>query len=490
MENAKSRASTTTTTTSTSHHHAGRIFINSHGYRDTGGPEALLQLALALHVHGHAVHLFPVRGGGGIAPAFLKEYPLLKGIPIMTKPVPTTIHDVVVLSDAELCENRYGHARVLHWILNDKIYNTSLSRSPWKGCTPIAHNALIGERFRAPVVRPYTRPSTSELCRSVRAAESGASSSTVAPRDLILLDNDNPPAVRDALPSAIWVHNFTKAGVHELLRRAVVIIDWTMVGSERLPIEALLCGAKVLTARDEPYNSAAGADFDLPADAFVGRVEELPARVANVNTMGWPDAAVAHFDGLNQTTMYLDAVRAGIVPGRPPQPTSPPPSAPSISPSQHHRHPRHPPSAHHLGMPSPPPLAPLPPPHQPNVYNMAASTSAAAAVARGEALVHCPTDGSYAAPWHHGNLLCRPPTTGACNSSFKLQQRLSGHGKCFPDGDLLVNTNIMWGGYGCYPGLGILWVVNRCSGRFACESGRIITCGSSASNGHTNCSCG
>ena len=54
---------------------------------------------------------------------------------------------------------------------------------------------------------------------------------------------------------------------------------------------------------------------------------------------------------------------------------------------------------------------------------------------------------------------------------------------------MLVGGEIMWGGYGCYPGLDVVWVVNRCSGRFMCESGRTVVCGSSQSKGHTNCSC-
>ena len=47
----------------------------------------------------------------------------------------------------------------------------------------------------------------------------------------------------------------------------------------------------------------------------------------------------------------------------------------------------------------------------------------------------------------------------------------------------------MWGGFGCYPGLDMVWVENRCAARLMCENGRSIACGTSAFNGHTNCSC-
>ena len=81
------------------------------------------------------------------------------------------------------------------------------------------------------------------------------------------------------------------------------------------------------------------------------------------------------------------------------------------------------------------------------------------------------------------------PTTGACGPAYKLLVRLSRHGKCFPDGDPLVNSGVMMGGYGCYPGEDVIWVVNRCSGKFMCENGKTILCGTSALNTHQNCSC-
>jgi hypothetical protein len=100
-------------------------------------------------------------------------------------------------------------------------------------------------------------------------------------------------------------------------------------------------------------------------------------------------------------------------------------------------------------------------------------------------LVQCPSS----SPHHNGSYVCHPPTTGACNSSYRLVQRLSHHGKCFPDGDPYVESGIMMGGFGCYPGLDIVWVTNRCSGRFTCENGRTILCGTSKINTHQNCTC-
>ena len=124
-----------------------------------------------------------------------------------------------------------------------------------------------------------------------------------------------------------------------------------------------------------------------------------------------------------------------------------------------------------------------------SVYDATVAGAAAIYVGAGGNLVPCPISGSYAAPWHNGSLVCRSPTTGTCNSTFSLQKRLSGHGKCFPDGDFLVGQQIMWGGYGCYPGLDKVWVVNRCAARMTCENGRTVNCGTSSNNGHTNCSC-
>ena len=175
-------------------------------------------------------------------------------------------------------------------------------------------------------------------------------------------------------------------------------------------------------------------------------------------------------------------------PSHPHHPRHPPPHPhhPHHPPPHPHR-PRHPPPLPHPPR-HPPPLRQPPPPAQ-NAYAMTARKAAAAAAEAGETLVRCPTEGAYAAPWHSSQRLCREPTTGTCNSSFKLGARLSGHGKCFPDGDPLVGAAIMWGGFGCYPGLDMIWVTNRCAGRFSCENGRSIACGSSKDNKHTNCSC-
>lgn len=122
-------------------------------------------------------------------------------------------------------------------------------------------------------------------------------------------------------------------------------------------------------------------------------------------------------------------------------------------------------------------------------YEAQALASAASAAGKNVTLVPCPMSGPYASPWHNGSRVCQPPTTGTCNATFQLLRRTSGHGKCFPDGDPLVSGQIMWGGYGCYPGQERVWVVNRCAGRFVCESGRMVTCGKSANNGWTECQC-
>lgn len=138
---------------------------------------------------------------------------------------------------------------------------------------------------------------------------------------------------------------------------------------------------------------------------------------------------------------------------------------------------------HHSPPPLPPPRAPM------NLYEAAAAAFAAAAPSKHIKLVPCPISGPYAAPWHKGAQVCQLPTTGTCNATFQLQRRLSAHGKCFPDGDPLVGSHIMWGGYGCYPNENRIWVTNRCAGKFVCENGRTLLCGSSANNSRVECPC-
>ena len=51
----------------------------------------------------------------------------------------------------------------------------------------------------------------------------------------------------------------------QLLASASIVIDWCMVGTERMPVEAVLCGAVLLTSACRKGGGADPRDFPLPA---------------------------------------------------------------------------------------------------------------------------------------------------------------------------------------------------------------------------------
>ena len=124
-------------------------------------------------------------------------------------------------------------------------------------CGFIAHSFWMSSNYSralvqlppSMVIRPYISPSISAFC-SASPSKSGVAS------PLILVDSDTSSAVRWELERACntsvcevkRVIRVPRSQVLQLLARASIVVDWCMVGSERLPIEATLCGAVLLTS--------------------------------------------------------------------------------------------------------------------------------------------------------------------------------------------------------------------------------------------------
>ena len=231
------------------------IYVDSCAQVNTGGPEALIQLALALTPHRN-VSLFPV----DIHPRFTVEYPAIRNLPQAAPNAQLTNDDIVILPEIRRCR-AFGGARVFIWLL-------AATRAPKNKCTYIAHNSRISELFGGlPIIRPYITPSTVRFCRRARQSNSN--------RSLILIDNDSPAELSKL---GTVIRGYSRSHLMNMLVRARYIIDWVFVGSERMPIEGLLCGAHVLTSRD-PRNSALGADFAFPNRSFVDTYEDLRRRI-------------------------------------------------------------------------------------------------------------------------------------------------------------------------------------------------------------------
>ena len=265
------------------------IYIDTNAHRNTGGPEALIQLALTL---GHRnISMFPTSLHG----RFVQEYP---GIRYLKQAVPhanLTHDDIVILSEVQRCTS-FGDARVFIWLLSS---NNNYMHKENNTCTYIAHDSAISRMFGGvPIIRPYITPSTVQFCRQARRSSEN--------RRLILIDND--------APSQLWklgtvVRGYARPQVMHMLSQARYIIDWKFVGSERMPIEGLLCGAYVLTSR-HPENSALGSDFMFPNQSFVDTYDDIIHRIREKRNPPHMTKAIAEFEALGPNTMWNEAQTA------------------------------------------------------------------------------------------------------------------------------------------------------------------------------------
>ena len=278
-------------------------WVQTRAHWDSGGPEALVQLACALHSNGHNVSIYPTK----IAPHFKSEYPCISLLPQRSVEL-ARAGDVVIGPNDHPCPAG-SDARLFVWLLSNL---SPPQRSP--PCIPLAHNMWLARRHGAPLIRPYITPSVAAYCATVLRLRRHS-------RDLILLDSDVPPHVARSVAkrfpnTSLLVSGFSRGAVRALLPRAAHVVDWSFVGSERLPIEAVLCGANLITSSDR-RNCALESDFGpLPRSSIV---DSVPALLSALSAPLPPLRALAPMraafggDALNASTLYADLQIAGVV---------------------------------------------------------------------------------------------------------------------------------------------------------------------------------
>jgi hypothetical protein len=276
------------------------IWIETQAFADQGGPEALVQLALAFWALKAQVSIFPI--GKKINAHILNNYPLIANIP-QAYPVYAGPKDVVIIPEMLRCRP-YSRARVFVYILS--VYPKFLGK-----CGKIAHNQRLAEIFDTPhVIRPYVTPYIREACRHSYARR-------YSHRSHVLMDNDAPDELSDLLRKKIgervWVtkrRHFVRSRTLAVLQNADYVVDWNFVGSERLPIEAVLCGATLITST-APNNSARGIDFALPPTAFVKTYDDVAQTIENKHRSNM-DGMNNAFGSLNSTTMMRDVCKMSV----------------------------------------------------------------------------------------------------------------------------------------------------------------------------------
>jgi hypothetical protein len=273
-----------------------RVFIDgSNMYNPTGGPEALIQLSLAffsflphqtqilpykdIAVHWNILDSVKYLMGDKthhftefIHPRFQSEYPQSARIPI-AHARDMVAGDILILPEIWPCpENLVADGISVHiWVLGASEH--MLSKLSKSNCSILSHNYWLSHNLGVNI------PSTSVLRPYVASSVLPKTQTTLAmKRDLILIDNDSPLDVVDSIfhfcedfgCTAVVVKDFTQPQLLLLYEKAKIVIDWCMRGNERMPIEAVLHGALLITSDCECAQDQ--RDFPIPQQNIVPHI--------------------------------------------------------------------------------------------------------------------------------------------------------------------------------------------------------------------------
>jgi hypothetical protein len=138
----------------------------------------------------------------------------------------------------------------------------------WKeqGCKVIAHNFYLGVAQNLPpekILRPYISP-------SFIVHEKALAKSKSKKENLILIDRNTPWSVKAALAdhckalgcTVTVMQGMKQAELGPLYDKAKIVVDWCLVGSERMPIEAGLRGALLVSSNCKSVKDF--RDFPIP----------------------------------------------------------------------------------------------------------------------------------------------------------------------------------------------------------------------------------
>ena len=198
----------------------------------------------------------------------IAEYPFVEHIPTLHS---SELHrgDLLVLQETLDCPRDLVQrgVTVAIYLLSDMSVESN-QRFLDAGCHLIAHSYWLSTREGAHikndlpmsnVIRPYMHDRMKILCKNPlnKRRSNGLPS--------VLIDNDVSDAVKKVLLKrvhSVVVEKKTPAQVEQLLQSARIVVDECMVGVERLPVEAVMCGAVLLVANCS--NAVDRRDFMIP----------------------------------------------------------------------------------------------------------------------------------------------------------------------------------------------------------------------------------
>lgn len=234
----------------------------------TGGPEALFQLVLALHRRGHRVYRT-----SDLAPELRAFYPDWADVPFVPFPEidrVVSLGDIIIIPEEQSCPDldRFPFGvRKAKWILAGD------GHGPQPPCTLLHHSFELARAIGSPmstVLMPYIHRNRSGLILDSKTLVN-------AKRNTVCVAAHNVPHLADVLRNSTFLHTripdlevqlvkgMTPAEVVELLTRCKVLVDGSLPGLERLPLEAATFGANLV------FNPSTGIPehyLDMPLPLF------------------------------------------------------------------------------------------------------------------------------------------------------------------------------------------------------------------------------
>mmetsp|Transcript_22744 Transcript_22744/g.37657 ORF Transcript_22744/g.37657 Transcript_22744/m.37657 type:complete len:447 (+) Transcript_22744:52-1392(+) len=276
-----------------------RVIIDGHKFQSMkGGPEALLQLALAFQSFTPTYYYFAKdrpkyrRKRFRINGEFLKNY----GRAEMYRP-PLVGHkelrkgDILIIPEVDSCPKelvRRG-VHVYIWLLRTRTKEEN-DLDLRLGCQLLSHtfwasHANDVQLPRNRIIRSYITPQVLAENNASVIDESMRHPARRKEERLVLLNHEVTPVMKIAIEDSCIQHNctviqvkgFTRLEVPLLLRRATMLIEPCMMGSERTAIEAVIQGTLLLTQACE--TALDPRDFPLPQHHLISNISGISSKM-------------------------------------------------------------------------------------------------------------------------------------------------------------------------------------------------------------------
>ena len=255
---------------------APRVVIMQKAESDTGGPEALLQLALAFHswMPTRTFMFHPSGKSGRSVPHWYQRgYPNLAEVQSIGSLEEIRKGDIYIIPEIIPCPTHLVERGVNVHIFQLSKAGTTTRHSPENfkqiGCKFISHTCFLSSidglnPSRSHITIPYLRqakthygPINNEKREDIILMNSVHRGSANYQQHL-----DNFCSAREKKCEVIAVRGFTTEQLIELYHKAKIIVADTLNGAERSVLEAVLTGAIALT-NDQAHGSDS-RDFPIP----------------------------------------------------------------------------------------------------------------------------------------------------------------------------------------------------------------------------------